>query len=457
MMGFDFSRVRRTVRVAATVVLGGALLGASVAAQTVPENNQPETELNIPKNLQIFGKVDPNVRKATAIVNEAVLTWTDVDQRVALVTAANSLALSDEEHNQLRLQVLSQLIDETLQLQQAKSANVKLEPGDIDRYLERVASNNFHKTLPELRTYLRSIGSSERTLRRQVESQLAWNRYLRNYSKLPKIEISDAEVTEVLNRLKAQQGKSEFRVKEIYLSTKNQTPQQVVDKAQALMKEIQSGKRSFEQAAAEYSDATTAAVGGDLGWVKADALPESFVQTISQMSVNQLAGPIEAPGGFSILYLVDTRQVLTTDARDAVLNLRQISMAFAPGTSEEEATKRAGVFADAIKTIHGCGSVPKIAAGLGAEVVDNASVRLRDLPGPLVQLLENLQIGEATPPFGSPTEGVRTLVLCGRDAPKEVQLPGMEAIRAQMEDQAVSLRAEHKLRDLRRDAVIEYR
>ena len=49
----------------------------------------PQTGLDIPANLQIFGKLDPNVRKPTAIVNGTVITGTDVDQRVALIVAAN--------------------------------------------------------------------------------------------------------------------------------------------------------------------------------------------------------------------------------------------------------------------------------------------------------------------------------------------------------------------------------
>jgi peptidyl-prolyl cis-trans isomerase SurA len=51
------------------------------------------------------------------------------------------------------------------------------------------------------------------------------------------------------------------------------------------------------------------------------------------MAPGQLAGPIEIPGGFSILYLIDKRQVLTADPRDAVLSLKQISIAFPKGTT----------------------------------------------------------------------------------------------------------------------------
>ena len=424
-------------------------------AQTVADNQLPDTGLNIPANLQIFGKLDPNVRKPTAIVNDAVITGTDVDQRVALIIAANNVKPNDEEREQLRRQVLSGLIDETLQIQEAKAAEVTITKDEIDRGFSGVA-RSFNKPVPELRVYLRQIGSSERSLRRQIEAELAWSRYLRRKVE-PFINVGDTEVESILKRLQANQGSEEFHVKEIYLTATEDREQQVLSEARALMAVIQKGEKPFEQVAQERSEATTRAVGGDLGWVRAGQLPETLAQAAVEMKVNQLAGPVPVPGGYSILYLVDTRKVGTADARDAVLNLRQISMGFKAGITQAEATEKVAAFAKMTQGIKGCGDVAKAAAAFGAEVVDNNAVRVRDLPAQLQDLMLALQIGESTPPFGSPTDGVRALVLCGRDDPKSAAMPSMEQVRSQMEQRGVNLRADHKLRDLRRDAVVEYR
>src|SRR3546814_7343807 len=71
------------------------------------------------------------------------------------------------------------------------------------------------------------------------------------------------------------------------------------------------------------------------------------------MEVGQVAGPIQIPGGFSILYLVDERKVLTADPRDARLSLRQLTIQFAKGTTQEQATARASQYAEATKAIKG--------------------------------------------------------------------------------------------------------
>lgn len=443
-------RIGRTIALVAGVAVASAAI-----AQTVPDSAVPDTGLNIPSNLQLFGKRDPNVRKPTAIVNDAVLTGTDVDQRLALVLAANNANITDAERQALRQRVLGILIDETLQIQEAKAHDITVTTQEIDQSFNRVAKN-FQKSVPEMRAYLRQVGSSDRSLRRQIEAELAWNRYLRRRVE-PLVNIGDEEVSAIIKRLEESKGTVEYHVKEIYLAASPEREQQIYAETKELIEEIQQGKRSFEQVAQARSDASTRAVGGDLAWIRAEQLPESLAQAATSMQVSQIAGPIAAPGGFSILYLVDKRQVLTADPRDAVLSLRQVSMPFPKGISQTDASARVAEFAKSLETIHGCGDVTKAAAAMGAEVVDNDAVRVRDLPPQLQEMMTQLQVGEATPPFGSPTDGVRSLVLCGRDAPQTGQAPGMEQVRRQMEEQAVNLRAEHKLRDLRRDAVIEYR
>ena len=68
----------------------------------------------------------------------------------------------------------------------------------------------------------------------------------------------------------------------------------------------------------------------------------------------------------------------------------------------------------------------------------------------------SLAQGETTPPFGSVSDGVRVLMLCGRDDPQAAGGPSFDELMAQMEDERINKRAQTYLRDLRRDAVIEY-
>jgi peptidyl-prolyl cis-trans isomerase SurA len=78
------------------------------------------------------------------------------------------------------------------------------------------------------------------------------------------------------------------------------------------------------------------------------------------------------------------------------------------------------------------------------------------LPPALQEMILQMQIGQATRPFGSVEDGVRVLVLCGRDE-VDPSLPSFDQVSAQMIEERVNLRSRRYLRDLRRDAVIDYR
>lgn len=446
------SKVARFGRYSA--LLFGIAASTAIGAQTVADSEVPSTaNLNLPQNLQLFAKADPNIRKPTAIVNGYVITRTDVEHRVSLFMALNQLKLTPEEQNQLRLQVLRLLVDETIQIQEAKAKDVSIPAEQIERSFTGIA-RRYQRSPDEMRVWLREIGSSERSFKRQIEGELAWQGLIRRTIG-PFVNVGDEEVNAIIARLEAAKGTEEFQLREIYISATPERAGEVFQAMQQMIQQMQQG-RPFEYFA-QFSEATTRAQGGDLGWVRAEMLPAPLAQAARQMQVGQVAGPIEVPGGFSILYLVDKRQVLMSDPRDAQLSLRQITVKFPPGITEAQAQARVAEFAGVLKSTNGCGAVGKAAETLGAEVVDNDSVRARDLPPQLQDIVLGLQVGQATPPFGSQTEGVRALVLCGRDEATGANLPTAEQVRDEREERITNLRAQRLLRDLRRDAIIEYR
>ena len=67
-----------------------------------------------------------------------------------------------------------------------------------------------------------------------------------------------------------------------------------------------------------------------------------------------------------------------------------------------------------------------------------------------------LQVGQATQPFGTIDEGIRILVICGRDEASATG-PTFDEVYTQLNEERVNMRARRYLRDLRRDAVIEFR
>jgi peptidyl-prolyl cis-trans isomerase SurA len=440
------------------VALAAALAAPAPAQQADDQSAAaatPDTThaLKLPEKLQVFGNAMPSVIKATAIVNGDVITQTDVDQRLALLAIANGGQIPADQVDALRQQVLRNLIDETLEIQSAKTEKIEVKDSDIDRTVERVASG-VKQTPAQLTKYLEANGSSIKSLRRQIEGEIAWRR-LQQAKIESSVSVGDDEVKAVLDKLNASKGTQEYHVGEIFLSATPDTQAQTVANANKILEQLRSGA-SFAGYARQYSEASTAAVGGDLGWVRPEQLPAPLATALREMAPGTVSNPIPVAGGVSILAVQDTRKILTRDPRDAVLSLKQVSITFPKGTTRQVAEPVVARFAEAARNVGGCGGAEKIAGDFHAEVVQQDGVKMRDLPPALQQMMISMQVGQATQPFGSLEEGVRTLVICGRDE-VDPTAPTYDEVYSQLNEDRVNNRARRYLRDLRRDAVIEFR
>ena len=442
----------RALLASAAVLLGVATVAVAQQATEAPSQPVKSTEsLHLPDNPELFGTAMPPVIKATAIVNGDVITQTDVDQRLALLAISNGGEIPADQIDALRQQVTRNLIDETLEIQAAKDDKIDVKKADIDKTVERVAAN-VKQTPEQLAAYLESHGSSIESLRRQIQGEIAWDRLQHD-----KIEVSvgDDEVKAVLDKLNASKGTEEYRVGEIFLASTPYTQEQTLQNAVKILDQLKNGA-SFASYAREYSQASTAAVGGDLGWVRPEQLPAPIATVLKQMTPGTISNPIEVPGGVSIIAVQDTRKRGMPDPRDAVLSLKQVSIAFPKGSTRAQAEPVLEKFADAAKNVGGCGGAEKIASEFHGEVVSSDQVKMRDLPPALQQMMLPMQVGQSTQPFGSLDQGVRILVICGRDE-VDATAPTYDDIYSQLNEERVNMRARRYLADLRRDAVIEFR
>lgn len=419
-------------------------------APSFQPGNRP---LDLPENPQLFGTTLPAVVKATAIVNGTVITQSDIDQRLALLAISSGGQLPADQMESLRAQVLRNLIDETLEIQAAKVDKIEVSDADINKTLQRVANQN-NQSIEQLGAYLQTHGSSIKSIRRQIHGEIAWTR-LQQKRIESTVSVGDDEVKAVLDKLNASKGTEEYRVGEIYLSAPGGDMTRAMGTANQIIEQLKQGA-SFAGYARQYSEASTAAVGGDLGWVRPAQLPAQIGTILQTMKAGEVSNPIAVPGGVSIIAVTDERKVLSADPRNAVLSLKQVSITFPKGTTREQAEPVVAKFADAARTVGGCGGADKIATDFNGEVVSSDDIKMRDLPTALQEIMLPMQVGQATQPFGSIEEGVRVLVLCGRDE-VDPTAPTFDQVFAQLNEERVNLRARRYLRDLRRDAVIEYR
>lgn len=430
--------------------MASPLLTAGFAQQDTPSSI---STLNLPQNPQVFGSPLPSVIKATAIVNGEVITQTDIDQRLALLAIANNAPIPADQVDRLRQQVLSNLIDETLQIQAAKAEEIEISDADVDKTVERVAGN-VKQTPDQMAEYLKSRGSSICSIRRQIMGEIAWRR-LQSKKIESGISVGDEEVQAVIDKMTASKGAEEFRVGEIFIAANSANEAEAQAQIEQIYNALQQGG-SFVGYARQYSQSSSQAVGGDLGWTRPELLPAELSDVVRQMRPGMISRPIRVPGGYSIVAVEDTRKVLTADPRNAILSLKQVTVQFPKGTTRQTAEPQIARFAQGALNIGGCGGADRLAGELNGEVVEFDQVKVRDLPPALQEMILQMQVGQATRPFGSIEEGVRVLVLCGRDE-VDPSMPSFDQVYAQLNEERVNTRSRRYLRDLRRDAVIDYR
>lgn len=456
-----FGFIRKGVGlVAAASVTSVALAqtaGTQPPASAAPAAAQPGPAgpaLDLPRDVNFVGNAQqqPNVARASAIVNDEIITRSDIDQRLSLEMMTRQLENPPPDQMELlRSFVLRNLIDEALQIQAAKEREITIDRREIDRNYARYAQSLGH-TPASFGDYLRTIGSSERAVKRQIEGELSWVQLQR---RLPRVSVGDEEIERILTELRAARGTRQYRPFELFMRATPQNAAQVRQRLTEIIQQVRTGSAPFQAYARQYGDSSVAALGGDLGWVRADQLPPEIAAVVQQMPPGAISDPIQLAEGFSVIALADVRQVGLPDPRDAQLSLIQMSITMPPGTTEAVARQRADTLAQATQGMGGCGNAEATAQRLGATVV-SADRKAREMPEVLQPVLLQMNVGQATSPFGTP-ERISVLVLCGRDDPPPVTEPTRDLIEQQKDEERMGRQAQRLLRDLRRDAVVEYR
>lgn len=391
-----------------------------------------------------------DVQSIEAVVNDQVVSAYDVDQRLSLILASVNAEVTPEQKQFLRRQAMQNLIDERLQIQEAENFDVIISDAEVDETLTAIGQQ-YRMTPQQFDAYLKRAGAGLDALRSQVRAEIAWSRLVRGRYR-QQITVGDEEVQAVLDKLQQSQGQSEFLLSEIFLIV--DVPARAAEvraTAERLVEQLRGGA-PFQVVARQFSEAATAAGGGDLGWVPQGQLAEEVVKALGGMRANQISDPIQTPGGYYIMLLRDRRKILDADPADAQLSLHQYLFEVTAGESMEATMGRASRSTQGITS---CENLPEPAA-LGAKEGGRLGVmRLGDLPPEAQERLERLEVGRAAAPFPGPN-GARVLVLCERTVP-EVRVPTFDAVSESLTQQRLSLMARRYLRDLRRDAIIDYR
>ena len=263
-----------------------------------------------------------------AVVNQELVTAAELEQRLERVRAEAAKSHTPlPPPQQLRQQVLDALIDERVQITNARETGNKVDEAEIDRAVGNVALQN-QLTLPQLRQKLRQEGIEYSKFRDNVRDQIMVER-VREREVMSRIKVSEAEIDAFLDKRRAAAGIApQLNIAQILVTVPEGANDAVVAqrraRAEAAQARVRAGE-SFEAVAREVSEDGNRAEGGVIGLRPADRLPDVFVATVRPLRPGEVAPELLRTGaGFHLLKLVDRRDggaftVQQTRARHVLL------------------------------------------------------------------------------------------------------------------------------------------
>src|SRR4030095_1879932 len=275
--------------------------------------------------------------RVLARVNDDAITDFDLQQRVLFAIRTTGLQDSPDLRQRMAAQILRQMIDERLQIQDAKRLGLKATDGELQQRfsdIERAAG----MSRGQFRQYIQSTGVAFDIAVQQIEAQNAWNKILRRRVR-PQVDVSEAEVDDALSRARTNVGKTESRVAEIFVPVaRADLADEAKRSADRLAEQLKRGA-PFGAVAQQFSQGATAPAGGELGWVLPGSLDPTLDAAVERLQVRQYSEPVRSTAGWHILYVIARRPFAAARPDDVRLNLTQMTLPLPVNASDNEVAK----------------------------------------------------------------------------------------------------------------------
>ena len=280
------------------------------------------------------------IDRIAIVVDEDVVMLTEIEERLRAVKAqiaANPSAKAPPD-DILQKQVIERLIVESLQLQMADRAGVRISDNELNQTLIGIASQN-NMTLDQFRSMLAEDGMSWAQMREQVRREFSINRVQQGVMSR-RIQVTEQEVNNFLSSdVGAAITADEFRLGHILLALPDKPDADDIratrTQAEDLYQRMQEGA-DFSSLAIEWSAGQNALNGGNMGWRKPVQLPSMFADTVQGMTIGEVRGPIKSGRGYHLLKLLEKRGA-AAEGQVAQAQVRHVLIKPTEIRTEEEA------------------------------------------------------------------------------------------------------------------------
>lgn len=408
-----------------------------------------------PAYAQAAADAGQNTLGIVAVVNDEVITNMDVADRLAFVIATTNLPGNQETINRLLPQITRQLIDEKIQAQEAERLGLKVGSAELKSAVEAIAARQ-DKTADELYADIQSKGLPKEALTDQIKAQLLWQQVLGREVR-SKVKVSDAEIerARLSDSLKlSAEGALEVQIQSLVLPVADPKEEdQVKSLAEKLVTDLRAGAK-FEQIAAQFGNQnTTAPI-----WQALSDIEPGLAAALGKAVPGSVSNPARTMDGYVVIKLLGRRGISSAEVNDSQLTIKDILLELRRDDEAEDAELSLAIAKEVARNPGTCQS--ESIAGIAAIEDMNIKVtfveaRFSELSKVIQNIVANLSVGGVSNAFATP-EGIRVLMLCERtDAPP--QMASAEETYAKLMNKKMEQETQKYMRNLRREALIEFR
>ena len=397
---------------------------------------------------------EKNKLSIAAVVNDQIITYSDLQKRVHLISVMSPSQITGIKEHQLQKEVLDQLINEELQNQEAVRLNIKIRKAEINdakglmEQRFRLPRNTLDEFIIKNKLDLKDVIS-------QIEISLRWTlavqRKFNNY-----LVVSDEEVDDIINQLRDNIGKKRYLVSEIFLPvdyTDNEN--EVRGRAEELYTSITNGA-DFKRVARNYSATASAINGGRAGWFLRGQLSPELDTALQKLKVGRITTPIRTNSGFHILKLERKNVFKEFDEMSVKVNLIETRVALSNSFNDDHFDRELNRIQNSLSTIRTCEEIKKLSQIKKSYTTTNlGNFLVGELSSNLRKIAVYSQIGTPNNPTKQDKE-MSIITVCNRTKPPS-NIPNRETVLRNLRGKKLESMAQKYLRNLRQQAFIEKR
>lgn len=247
-------------------------------------------------NCTAFASDDSGLQELNSIVarvNSDIITQTELDEAFHVAwdqqQAAQANGMPAVTADQLKQIVLEQLITQKMQLQVAEQNKITISDKQLNDTIANIAKQH-HTSVSKLYQKVKQSGLSKAEYRKQIRDQIIIMTLHRGIVG-DKANVSQSEIEDY----KKMHSDYVYQVGDIVIESSDDA----AEKAKAAKKELANGA-DYHTVADQYAPNNNHV----LSWRPLAGLPDLFANVLENTKVNQPAGPVQAPNGLHVLYLL---------------------------------------------------------------------------------------------------------------------------------------------------------